>query len=229
MLGDDKAGATSERQSNTPPPTPEQWDEVFNGFGPRRRVFNEALSRSLEWTLENIRAHWLFILNGTVVAFASVALLAPIGYALGFSGPASAIFSAYHFVCAQTPSHSFFIFGYQTCLCSRCLAIYCSLLLAGVALAFVRKQRLVRGIPWYVWVLAMAPMALDGFSQLFGVRESNLVLRLFTGSVFGVATAWFLLPQLERAASLDPEPSIPQSFVATHPATMQGDDQSHTR
>lgn len=189
---------------DSPQLTPQQLDDVLDGIGPRRRALNQALLHGLEWTLENIRSHWLGIVNGALGAFVGVALLAPVGYALGLAGPSSAIFNAYHFACAQTPSHSFFIFGYQTCLCSRCLAIYSSILLAGVVLALVRHHRLVRSIPWYVWLLAMVPMALDGFTQLFGLRESNLVLRLFTGGLFGVATAWFLLPQIEKAASEEP-------------------------
>src|SRR5215467_2409493 len=183
MAGDEDLWAQTSGQPSEQQLTP-QLDELLSGIGTRRRAFNEVLSHSLEWTLENIRGHWLFIVNGALAAFVGVALLAPVGYALGLTGPASAVFNAYHLTCAQTPSHSFFIFGYQTCLCSRCLAIYSSILLAGVALALVRNRRLIRAIPWYLWGLAMVPMALDGFTQLFGLRESNLLLRLFTGSLF---------------------------------------------
>jgi uncharacterized membrane protein len=58
----------------------------------------------------------------------------------------------------------------------------------------------VRALDWRFWVLAMLPMALDGGTQLFGWRESNLGLRLLTGLIFGLATAWFLLPQIEQAS-----------------------------
>jgi uncharacterized membrane protein len=44
-------------------------------------------------------------------------------------------------------------------------------------------------------------MALDGGTQLFGLRESNVWLRLLTGTIFGVATALFILPQIEKTAS----------------------------
>ncbi len=221
MPGDDDIWAQTDQQ-DTPQLTPQQLDDLLNGIGPRRRAFNEFLSHSLEWTLENIREHWLFIVNGALAAFVGLALLAPVGYALGLTGPASAVFSAYHLACAQTPSHSFFIFGYQTCLCSRCLAIYTSILIAGVALALVRNHRLIRSIPWYVWVLAMLPMALDGFTQLFGLRESNLVLRLFTGGLFGAATAWFLFPQIEKAASDEPAPVYAPGYMPTN-ATVSSD------
>lgn len=223
MPGDD-IQAQSDQQPDSPQLSQQQLDDLINGIGPRRRAFNEALSHSLEWLLENIREHWLFIINGALAAFVGVALLAPVGYALGLTGPASAVFNAYHFACAQTPSHSFFIFGYQTCLCSRCLAIYTSILFAGAVLALVRNRGLIRSIPWYLWVLAMVPMALDGGTQLFGLRESNLALRLLTGSIFGIATAWFLFPQIEKAANEDQEPQFAYAsgFMPPDP-TLQGD------
>jgi uncharacterized membrane protein len=107
----------------------------------------------------------------------------------------------YRFFCDELPTHSFFIFGYQICLCQRCLAIYTSMLLAGITLAFLRKRRSVPNLTWWMWVIAMIPMALDGGTQLFGWRESNVWLRLLTGAIFGIGTAMFLLPQIEKTAS----------------------------
>jgi uncharacterized membrane protein len=222
MAGSEDILPQTDQQPGSPRLTP-QLDDLLTGIGPRRRAFNEALTHGLEWTLENVRDHWLAIVNGALGVFVGVALLVPVGYALGLTGPASAIFGAYHLTCAQTPSHSFFIFGYQTCLCSRCLAIYSSILLAGVVLAFVRQRQMVRNIPWYVWVLAMVPMALDGFTQLFGLRESNLALRLFTGGLFGVATAWFLFPQIEKAATEDPMPAYAPGFAPPSPPVGSDD------
>ena len=216
MPGDDDMQPLSGQQPDHDAPqwTAQQAHDVIANIGPRRRAFNEAFSRSVEWVLEGIRGHWLFIVNGALAAFVGLAVLAPIGYALGMTGPASAVFNAYHFACAQTPSHSFFIFGYQVCLCSRCLAIYSSILFAGAVLALVRNRHLIRGIPIYFWFLAMLPMALDGGTQLFGLRESNLALRLLTGSIFGIATAWFLFPQIEEAANKEePAPAYALDFM----------------
>ena len=167
-----------------------------------------------ERTLKFISDHWLAIINSILGALVGVALVTPLAFAAGLTGPASAVFDAYRFFCAQTPSHSFFIAGYQTCLCSRCLAIYCSILLAGIALTFLRKNRRLRAVPWYAWLLGMVPMALDGFTQLFGLRESNLLLRLLTGAIFGVATAWFLFPQIEEAAHQEQPTPNPAAYAA---------------
>lgn len=171
------------------------------------------LTRGLEHTLEFIRDHWLALINTLLGVFIGISLLTPVAFAAGLTGPASAVFNTYRVFCAQTPSHSFFIGGYQTCLCARCLAIYTSILLAGVVISFVRNNRLLRALPWYVWLLGMIPMALDGFTQLFGLRESNLALRLLTGAIFGLATAWFLLPQIEEAATQEQPAPNPAAYA----------------
>lgn len=158
-------------------------------------------------TLHAIRRHWLAGVNVLLGTLIGVAVLTPISYALGLTGPSDFVFHAYRFMCGQTPSHTFYIAGYQMCLCTRCLAIYSSLLTGGVLLALLRHAQTlqIRGLSWKFWLLAMAPMALDGGTQLFGLRESNLALRLLTGALFGLATAWFLFPQIEEA-SREPAP-----------------------
>ncbi|HLY31588.1 MAG TPA: DUF2085 domain-containing protein, partial [Ktedonobacterales bacterium] len=156
--------------------------------------------------------HWLFGVNTLLGVFIGVALLTPFGYALGWIGPSNAIFSFYHFLCAQTPSHSFYIEGYQVCLCARCLAIYTSLLAGGLLLALFRtRPQLLERIPrigWRWWVLGMIPMALDGGTQLFGWHESNTLLRLLTGSIFGLMTAWFLFRQIDDSSQPVAQPSL---------------------
>lgn len=177
------------------------------GVNSGRQAFNRFVSGAVDNTLTFIHWHWLALLNGVLATFIGVAALAPVGYALGFTGPSNSIFVFYRLFCGQVPSHSFFIAGYQMCLCSRCLAIYSSLLLAGLTLAMFRYSRrrlFIRPISWKLWALGMAPMALDGGTQLFGWHESNLFLRLLTGAIFGLMTAWFVLPQIEESSPGDP-------------------------
>jgi len=196
-----------------------------------RRNGVNYFKHGLERTLAFIRDHWLAVINTLLGLLVGIALLTPLAFAAGFTGPASGVFDAYRFFCAQTPSHSFFIAGYQTCLCSRCLAIYCSILLAGIAVAFLRKNRRLRAVPWYVWLLGMVPMALDGFTQLFGLRESDLLLRLLTGAIFGVTTVWFLFPQIEEAAHQEQPAPDPAAYAAMYPHlyAQQGQSQGESQ
>jgi len=115
---------------------------------------------------------------------------------LGFNFIAKPSFFTLHYVCAQIPSHSFYIFGHQMGLCARNLAIYTSMFLGS--LIFVLSKKRLPGIPWWVWFLLILPMAWDGFTQLFGWRESDWILRTVTGTLFGLGSIWFALPLMHK-------------------------------
>ena len=106
-------------------------------------------------------------------------------------------------LCAQVPSHSFYIFGHQLGLCARNLSIYTAMFLGS--LVFVLTKKRLTGIPWWLWVLFILPLVLDGTTQMFGWRESTWQLRLLTGTLFGLGNVWFVLPLIQR--TLDETPS----------------------
>jgi uncharacterized membrane protein len=191
--------------NETPRQAPRSREEIeaaLSGISVRRQRYSRFVSGLVDGVLNPLQQHWLAFFNSALALFVGISALAPLGYATGFSGPASAAFRFYRLLCGQVPSHSFYIAGYQMCLCSRCLAIYSSLLGAGLVLAMFRYRPalMLRPISWKLWVLGMLPMALDGGTQLFGWHESNVYLRLATGIIFGLATAWFVLPQIEGSS-----------------------------
>jgi len=96
--------------------------------------------------------------------------------------------------------------GYKVALCERDVAIYASILLFGIVFSLTGRR--IKVLPWYIWlVLAIVPIGLDGFSQLFSqpplslipFRESTPALRVLTGGLFGFATAWFGYPMVEES------------------------------
>lgn len=111
--------------------------------------------------------------------------------------------------------------GYKTALCERDLAIYSFVLLGGLLYALLRKRYRIRPLPIILFILiGMGPIALDGFSQLFGyyatplnggipqgfqatiaaifpLRESPPFLRILTGAIFGFMLAWLIFPHIE--------------------------------
>ncbi len=96
--------------------------------------------------------------------------------------------------------------GYKVAFCERDVAIYGSMLLFGLVFAATHKK--LRPLHWSLWLLiGLAPIAIDGFSQLFSqipgldfipYRESTPLLRTLTGFLFGFTTAWFGFPLLEE-------------------------------
>lgn len=100
--------------------------------------------------------------------------------------------------------------GYKIAICERDVAIYLSILAFG--LLYAATGRRLKPLHWMLWLaLAIAPMALDGFSQLFSqfnwdwlriylpYRESPPVFRVVTGILFGFFTAWFAYPNMEES------------------------------
>jgi uncharacterized membrane protein len=104
------------------------------------------------------------------------------------------------------------ILGYKMALCERDIAIYGGIFLFGIVYALTNRR--IKPLHWIAWILiGMAPIGLDGFSQLFSqmewtwlssilpYRESTPLLRVLTGGLFGIATAWFAYPYMEESMS----------------------------
>jgi uncharacterized membrane protein len=102
------------------------------------------------------------------------------------------------------------VVGYKMALCERDMGIYAAIFLFGVVYALTGRR--LKPLHWMLWVLiGLGPIGLDGFSQLFSqmdwswlasvlpYRESTPFLRVFTGALFGLATAWFSYPYIEES------------------------------
>ena len=149
----------------------------------------------------------------------------------GWRAAADWLYAIYHFTCHQWAFRSFFLFappqpvsvysqtqladagtdpftytgspamGWKMGFCERDLAIYVGLLVVGLIFA---RRRDMRPAGFFVYGVLILPMAVDGFTQLFGWRESTWELRTVTGLLFGLASAWLVLPRLDAAFGLPP-------------------------
>ena len=105
--------------------------------------------------------------------------------------------------------------GFKVAYCERDVAIYGAILIFGLLYALPAFRKRVRPLNWLLYgLIGVAPIVLDGFSQLFSqypyntlaifawlpYRESTPFLRTLTGALFGLANAWLALPYL--AASM---------------------------
>ncbi len=102
------------------------------------------------------------------------------------------------------------LLGYKVALCERDVAIWGAMALFGVVYALTGRK--LPKLHWLIWVLVgLGPIGLDGFSQLFSqipntfiqsilpYRESTPLLRVLTGFLFGLTTAWFMFPLIEES------------------------------
>lgn len=157
----------------------------------RTRVLVLFLNRAIL----GLSRHWLALLNTLVGLYAGLPYLSPWLMTHGYDRTGGAIFWVYRFACHQLPSHSYFVFGRQAAYCQRDTAIYTTIFVAGVAFAAIRHR--LPPLPWKWFFVLITPMAIDGFSQLFGWRTSNWQLRTITGALFGLASVWLAYPYLQ--------------------------------
>ena len=87
--------------------------------------------------------------------------------------------------------------GWKVALCERDVAIYGSMVIAGIVFALLRNR--VRRLPLPVFVLFVIPIAVDGLTQLFGLRTSNWWLRTITGALFGAGVVWLVYPYIQES------------------------------
>lgn len=174
----------------------------------------QKLNTVVNWLGNFLLAYWGHIAMIMLGLLVLSAIAVPFLSYFGFDGLSKSIFFSLHYVCAQIPSHSFYILGHQLGLCARNFSIYTSMFLTSVV--FVLSKKRLPGIPWWVWVLMILPMALDGTTQMFGLRESTWQLRMITGTLFGVGSIWFVLPFMQKTIEETTPPAQPGS--STYPA-----------
>lgn len=107
--------------------------------------------------------------------------------------------------------------GWKVALCERDVAIYGAMLAGGLLFGLLRRRGRVPKLSFRVYLLFLIPIAVDGLTQLVGLRSSNWWLRTITGAIFGLATVWLAYPYVDEAmndiqrstaAKLDRETSL---------------------
>lgn len=156
----------------------------------------ERVVIAVDRAIYHLARRWLWLFDGVSAILVALPVLAPYLAAHSHGGIATWIYRAFHLVCDQRPDRSFYLFGQKLAYCERCTAIYGGLLLLGLIFALLRRH--LRPASLRTAICLSIPMAVDGFTQLFGWRESNWELRVVTGALFAVALAWLVLPRLEE-------------------------------
>ena len=96
--------------------------------------------------------------------------------------------------------------GYKMGLCQRDIAIYLTMVVAGLIFGLV-KHRLRPVSLWLYVMLGVFPIAIDGFGQLLSYppfefwdpSETSPYFRILTGALFGLMNVWLAFPYLHRS------------------------------
>ena len=94
------------------------------------------------------------------------------------------------YICHRIPERSFFIKGHQFPVCARCTGFYTGLVVFLVWNHFFRLNHDI--VTLLISMILMIPVAIDGFTQYFGPRESTNTLRFITGFIGGIGLIIFL-------------------------------------
>jgi uncharacterized membrane protein len=108
-------------------------------------------------------------------------------------------------ICAQLPTHSFYLGGERLPLCARNTGIYLGFVITLLTLYATGHGRAQRLPPWPIRVVLLAgvgAMAVDGFNSFLldlgfvHLYQPHNLLRLATGLLTGMALAALALPAL---------------------------------
>jgi uncharacterized membrane protein len=174
--------------------------------------------------------HWLLLANLFWGLYVGLPFLAPLFMNAGWTTAGNIIYLIYRPACHQRPERSYFLtgpqavytpeelaaagvdlgplsrdigneeIGWKVAFCERDVAIYGSILVAGLLYAIVRGRSPRSGgwkMPLRLFILFAVPMGLDGLAQLFTSYESTWLTRSLTGGIFGVGAVFFAYPYLE--------------------------------
>ena len=150
----------------------------------------------LDRLISGLSKHWLLLVNLTFGVYAGLPILAPLLMSWGQVRLANLIYFAYRYACHQMPSRCFFIDRFQVAICHRDLALYGGACVAGLLFSLVRDR--LKPLPIPVWIVLILPLALDGVTQILGLRLSTWQLRTVTGFLASGATIWLVYPYLEE-------------------------------
>lgn len=172
--------------------------------------------------------HWLAVANFFWTLYSGLPVMAPLFMEMGWTLPARAIYLIYRPLCHQRPERSYFLggpkmiysleeleaagvhtglfsrdignetVGWKVAFCERDLAIYASILGAGLVYGLVRRRLGNWQMPWRRALIFLVPLGIDGLLQFLGVYESTWLLRTLTGIIFGAGGVFFAYPYLEE-------------------------------
>ena len=129
-----------------------------------------------------------------ILCLFSLIVVPPYLAGLGYGLPLDFSFRVFERYCHQLPERTLTVSGHKMPVCARCFGIYLGMLIGALTFPYASKGKAPPG--WVLIALAV-PMALDGVSQLVGLRTSTNGLRVVTGFLFGFAIPFYLVPVID--------------------------------
>jgi uncharacterized membrane protein len=111
------------------------------------------------------------------------------------------LYQSFSAVCHQISDRSFYLFGFQLGVCSRCTAIYAGFVFGLILYPFIRNL-CNQTFPDRKWIILSAiPMLIDHLGGYAGLLTNTFLSRTATGLLFGIVVAFYILPGFISACS----------------------------
>jgi uncharacterized membrane protein len=137
------------------------------------------------------------IIAATLVLIAGAILSASVACTAAIANGASMRWRIlFRLFCHGIPERCFYLWNVPMPICARCTAIYVGLILSFVVYLILPRMR--EQVARMVLYAALVPMAVDGLTQLAGLRLSTNSLRLETGLLVGVAFGVWAMSAIEN-------------------------------
>ena len=137
------------------------------------------------------------IIAATLVLIAGAILSASVACTAAIANGASMRWRIlFRLFCHGIPERCLYLWNVPMPICARCTAIYAGLILSFVVFLILPRMR--EQVARMVLYAALVPMAVDGLTQLAGLRLSTNTLRLETGVLAGVAFGVWAMSAIEN-------------------------------
>jgi len=83
--------------------------------------------------------------------------------------------------------------GYKLPVCARDAPFYLAMLIGGFAVYFYKGKTYDKPPPLWLFILLVLPLAIDGLTQMFALRESTNLIRTVTGFIAGFAMPFYII------------------------------------
>jgi len=88
--------------------------------------------------------------------------------------------------------------GYKLPVCARDVSFFLFMLIGGMIIYLYKGKPYSYVPPLWVFILFITPLAIDGITQILGIRQSNNILRIITGMLAGFIMPFFLIGLLNK-------------------------------
>ena len=137
----------------------------------------------------------VYILFLSITSMICLLILMPVILKLnGYIMLSNSVYIVFARVCHQINERSLIIFGSKLAVCARCTGVYIGLMISTLAYPIIKRIDDDHIPQNKILLLATLPIAIDGLTQLFGVRNSINILRVSTGLLFGSVIPFYLIP-----------------------------------